>query len=50
MAISVSEAFESDVTALPGLECASAINAELTLLNIPEFSFAETDFDLVLTF
>ena len=31
-------------------KCASAIPAELTLLNIPVFSFGAADFDLVLTF
>ena len=48
--IGLSEEFKSDVMTLPGLECTSAINAELTLLNIPKFSFAEADFDLALTF
>ena len=36
--------------ALPGLECTSTINEEVTLLNVPEFSFDEADFDLILTF
>ncbi|MEC8472633.1 MAG: methyltransferase [Pseudomonadota bacterium] len=49
-AIGLSETFKNEVVARPGLECTSAINEELTLLNIPEFSFAEADFDLVLTF
>ncbi|MEC8358057.1 MAG: methyltransferase, partial [Pseudomonadota bacterium] len=49
-AIGLSETFQNEVMALPGLECTSAINEELTLLNIPKFSFAEADFDLVLTF
>ncbi|MBQ86216.1 MAG: methyltransferase [Gammaproteobacteria bacterium] len=49
-AIGLSETFKNEVMALPGLECTSAINEELTLLNIPEFSFAEADFDLILTF
>jgi predicted methyltransferase len=49
-AIGLSETFKSEVMALPGLECTSTINEELTLLNVPEFSFAEADFDLILTF
>ena len=49
-AVGLSETFKNEVVARPGLECTSAINEELTLLNIPEFSFAEADFDLILTF
>ena len=49
-AIGLSETFKSEVMALQGLECTAAINEELTLLNIPELSFAEADFDLILTF
>ena len=49
-AIGLSETFKNEVMALQGLECSSAINEELTLLNIPKFSFAEADFDLILTF
>lgn len=49
-AVGLSETFKIEVMALPGLECTSTINEELTLLNVPKFSFAEADFDLILTF
>jgi len=48
--VGVSNDFKSDVMNLEGLECASAINDDITLLNIPAFEFRADDFDLVLTF
>ncbi len=48
--VSVSEGFRNDVMSLDGLDCTSAINTDVTLQNIPVFSFADGDFDLVLTF
>ncbi len=48
--VSVSDAFKNDVMSLPGLECTSAINDDITLGNLPPFEFADSDFDLVLTF
>lgn len=48
--VGVSNDFKSDVMTLDGFECASAINDDITLLNIPEFSFSTGDFDLALTF
>jgi len=49
-AISLSETFKNEIMALSGLECTSAIDEELTLPNVPDFSFVEADFDLILTF
>lgn len=48
--VGVSEAFIDDVMSLPGMECTSAINPDITLGNLPEFEFETGDFDLVLTF
>ena len=48
--VGVSDNFKSGVMTLPGLECSSAINDDITLGNLPEFDFASDDFDLVLTF
>ena len=48
--VSVSDNFRNDVMSLPGLECGSAINSDISLRNLPEFSFSESDFDMVLTF
>lgn len=48
--VGVSDNFRSEVMTLPGLECSSAINDDITLGNLPEFDFASDDFDLVLTF
>ena len=48
--VGVSDDFKSDVMNLQGLECTSAINDDITLLNIPAFEFSAGDFDLVLTF
>ena len=48
--VSVSDGFKSDVMSLDGLSCSSAINDEVSLQNIPEFSFDDDDFDMVLTF
>jgi len=48
--VGVSDNFRSGVMTLPGLECSSAINDDITLGNLPEFEFATDEFDLVLTF
>lgn len=48
--VGVSDDFKNDVMTLDGLECTSAINNDITLRNLPEFSFDDDDFDMVLTF
>ena len=48
--VSVSDDFKSGVMPLDGLDCASAINDDITLRNLPEFSFDDNQFDMVLTF
>ena len=48
--VSVSEDFQNDVMSLDQLGCTSAINQDITLRNIPEFSFEDDGFDMVLTF
>lgn len=48
--VGVSDAFAEDVMSLPGMECTSAINPDITLGNLPEFEFETGDFDLVVTF
>ena len=49
-AVGVSDDFRNEVMSLDGLECTSAINNNITLLNIPSFEFDTNNFDLVLTF
>ena len=48
--VGVSDDFRNDVMSLDGLECTSAINNDITLRNLPEFSFDDSQFDMVLTF
>lgn len=48
--VGVSDDFKNNVMSLDGLECASAINNDITLRNLPEFSFDDSQFDMVLTF
>ena len=48
--VGVSDDFKNDVMSLDGLECSSAINNDITLRNLPEFSFDDSQFDMVLTF
>lgn len=48
--VGVSDDFKNDVMSLDGLECTSAINNEISLRNLPEFSFDDSQFDMVLTF
>ena len=48
--VGVSDDFKNDVMSLDGLECTSTINNDITLRNLPEFSFDDSQFDMVLTF
>ena len=48
--VGVSDDFKNNVMSLDGLECTSAINNDITLRNLPEFSFDDSQFDMVLTF
>jgi predicted methyltransferase len=48
--VGVSDDFKNEVMSLDGLECSSAINNDITLRNLPEFSFGDSQFDMVLTF
>ena len=48
--VGVSDDFKNDVMSLDGLECTSAINNDITLRNLPEFSFDDSQFDMGLTF
>lgn len=48
--VGVSDDFKNDVMSLDGLECSSSINNDITLRNLPEFSFDDSQFDMVLTF
>ena len=48
--VGVSDDFKNEVMSLDGLECSSAINNDITLRNLPEFSFDDSQFDMVLTF
>ena len=48
--VGVSDDFKNDVMSLDGLECTSAIYNDITLRNLPEFSFDDSQFDMVLTF
>jgi len=50
VSVGVSADYRSEVISLPGLACASAINDDISLGNLPEFYFSEDDFDMVLTF
>lgn len=50
VSVGVSDSFRSNVMSLDGLDCASAINDNITLGNLPEFSFDADNFDMVLTF
>lgn len=50
VSVGVSADYRSEVMSLPGLGCASAINDDISLRNLPEFDFSEDDFDMVLTF
>lgn len=50
LSVGVSGSYTSDVMSLDGMGCASAINDDITLGNLPEFSFDMSDFDMVLTF
>ncbi|NKB32212.1 MAG: methyltransferase [Pseudomonadales bacterium] len=48
--VGVSDGFEDDVMSLDGLGCTSSVNSGISLQNIPEFSFDDAGFDMVLTF
>jgi predicted methyltransferase len=48
--VGVSGSFKSDVMTLDGLGCSSSINDDVSLGDIPAFSFDENQFDMVLTF
>ena len=48
--VGVSDDFKNEVMSLDGLECSSAINNDIALRNLPEFSFGDSQFDMVLTF
>jgi predicted methyltransferase len=50
LSVGVSANYRNDVMSLAGMDCASAINDDITLGNLPEFDFSEGDFDMVLTF
>lgn len=50
VSVSVSDDYRNGVMSLPGMECVSAINNTVSLRELPEFSFEEDNFDLVLTF
>ena len=50
VSVGVSADYRSEVMSLPSLGCASAINDDISLGNLPEFDFSEDDFDMVLTF
>ena len=45
-----SEDFKYDVLSLDVLDCTAAINVDRTLFDLPEFSFDDGQFDMVLTF
>ena len=48
--VGVNSAFKSNVMTLDGLGCSSAINDEISLGDMPAFSFDDNQFDMVLTF
>jgi len=50
LSVGVSGSYRSNVMSLDGLNCASAINDDISLGNLPVFDFDEDDFDMVLTF
>ncbi len=50
LSVGVSANYRNDVMSLPGMDCASAINDDISLGNLPSFEFTEDDFDMVLTF
>lgn len=50
VSVGVNAAYRSDVMTLDGLDCASAINDDISLGNLPEFEFDTGNFDMVLTF
>ena len=50
VSVGVNYAFRDAVITMDGLDCVSAINDDISLGNIPEFSFDTGDFDMVLTF
>jgi predicted methyltransferase len=50
VSVAVNNAFKNGVMSLDGLDCVSAINDDIALGRIPEFSFESGDFDMVLTF
>ena len=50
VAVGVSADYRNEVMSLPGMNCSSAINDDITLGNLPVFDFSEGDFDMVLTF
>ncbi len=50
VSVGVSADYRNEVMSLPGLGCASAINDDISLGNLPAFDFSEDDFDMVLTF
>lgn len=50
VSVGVNDDFKSNIMSLDGLDCVSAINDDISLRNLPTFSFDTGDFDLVLTF
>ncbi|MFK7864976.1 MAG: class I SAM-dependent methyltransferase [Pseudohongiellaceae bacterium] len=50
LSVGVSDSYRDGVMSLEGMNCASAINDDITLGNLPVFSFDTGDFDMVLTF
>lgn len=50
LSVGVSDSYRSGVMSLDGMDCASAINDDITLGNLPAFDFDTGDFDMVLTF
>lgn len=50
LSVGVSDSFRSGVMSLDGLDCASAINDDITLGNLPPFDFDTGEFDIALTF
>lgn len=50
VSVGVNNAFKDGVMSLGGLDCVSAVNDDISLGRIPEFSFETDNFDMVLTF
>lgn len=50
VSVGVDNRFKNGVMSLDGLECVSAVNDDINLGQIPEFSFETGNFDMVLTF